>query len=413
MRRCKAAIIGAGASGLMAACTAARTLGKGNVILLEASPKPGRKLLATGNGRCNLTNQSIEAGRYHGDPIPPQLLAAFPGARIVDEFRRLGLLTRTDPQGRVYPNSLQAAAVVRALCGACRQAGVELVCSFPAESLRPVRGGWLITAGDGREIFAQRCVLACGGKASPKLSGGAGYGLARELGHTVTPLFPSLTGLRVPEKQVKPVKGMRCRAEASLYRDGALVGRESGEVIFGERGISGICVMNLSAGMRGKEIKGVALSLDLLESFSPSQLLEYLEELCLSQPELPAGELLAGAINIRVGQEVIKRGGIPLSAPLSRLTRDQLRRTAEGVKAFRLPVSGTLGWDDAQVTAGGIPLSQVDPETMESRICPGIYITGELLNVDGDCGGYNLHWAWTTGLLAGRALAAAWKGKNT
>lgn len=409
MRKCKAAIIGGGASGLMAACTAAQRLGKGSVVVLEGNAKPGRKLLATGNGRCNLTNLSIGAGCYHGAPIPPALLAAFTGERIVDEFRRLGLLTRADSQGRVYPSSLQAAAVVQVLCGACRRAGAELVCSFQAESLRPVRGGWLITAQDGQEVFAQRCVLACGGKASPKLSTGSGYGLAKELGHTVTPLFPSLTGLQVPETLVKPLKGMRCKAKVSLYRDGRLAGQESGEVIFGSRGISGVCVMNLSARLREGAAKGYALSLDLLESLPLAGLLEYWAELSLTQPELPAGELLAGAINLRVGQEIVKRLGLPPAAPLARLTPKNLRAAAKAVKEFQLPVKGPLGWDDAQATAGGIPLAQVDPGTMESLICPGLYITGELLDVDGDCGGYNLHWAWTTGLIAGRALAEAGK----
>ena len=404
MRRCKAAVIGAGASGLMAAATAARILGKGKILVVEGSPKPGRKLLATGNGRCNLTNLSIQPQYYHGDTLPPGLFAHYSSQRIIEEFRQLGLLTQTDPQGRVYPHSLQAAAVVKTLVGACQRAGAELACSFPVKSLQPVRGGWLLTSQSGEEIFAQRCVLACGGQASPKLSTGSGYGLAKELGHTVTPLSPSLVGLAVPGKGTKAIKGMRCKARVSLYSNKRLIKEERGEIIFGDQGISGVCVMNLSAKLREIPRKGISLTLDLLESLSPAQVFGYLKALCQSQPDLPAGELLGGAVNLRVGQALIKNLGLPFAKPISQLAGQELRAAAQAVKAFYLPIAGPLGWEDAQATAGGIPLDQVNLKTMESLQCPGLYITGELLNVDGDCGGYNLHWAWTTGLIAGKAI---------
>ncbi len=343
----------------------------------------------TGNGRCNLTNLSIQPQYYHGDTLPPGLFAHYSSQRIIEEFRQLGLLTQTDPQGRVYPHSLQAAAVVKTLVGACQRAGAELACSFPVKSLQPVRGGWLLTSQSGEEIFAQRCVLACGGQASPKLSTGSGYGLAKGLGHTVTPLSPSLVGLAVPGKGTKAVKGMRCKARVSLYSNKRLIKEERGEIIFGDQGISR---------------KGISLTLDLLESLSPAQVFGYLKALCQSQPDLPAGELLGGAVNLRVGQALIKNLGLPFAKPISQLAGQELRAAAQAVKAFYLPIAGPLGWEDAQATAGGIPLDQVNLKTMESLQCPGLYITGELLNVDGDCGGYNLHWAWTTGLIAGKAI---------
>lgn len=398
MLTCRTAVVGAGAAGLMAARTAT---GAGSVLLLEGSEKPARKLLATGNGRCNLTNLDISPTHYHGDTrLAADFLDRWPARRVLDEFRHLGLLTRADSEGRVYPNSLQAAAVASCLLVACEEAGVQMECGFTVETITRSKDGFLLTAVDGRKIRAKRCILCCGGKASPKHSTGSGYGLARQLGHSLTGLRPSLVGLAVPRKLTRPLKGMRCKARAALLLDGREVYGESGEVIFGDGSVSGICVMNLSARLRGLPTGKLTLRLDLLESMEVDELTAYLETVCRAHPARTTRELLAGALNLRVGQELAKSLG--LDGPLSRMDRAGLERAAKLVKGFDLPVEGTLGWEQAQVTAGGVPLSEVNLDTMESRLCPGLYLCGELLDVDGDCGGYNLHWAWATGLEAGR-----------
>jgi len=408
MERYEIAIVGAGASGLMAACQAGQTMkrrGKtGGVILLDGNPKPGKKLLATGNGRCNLTNLHISPEKYHGDRMAARVLEQYPPQKILAEFEKMGLLCRADGEGRAYPNSLQAAAVLQALWSACEQAGVETIWGFEAMSIVPENHGFVLKTTDSRELWAKSCVLACGGMASPKHScGKAGYELAKSLGHTVAPLSPSLVPLRTSSGSCKALKGMRCRARATLYRNGREMYAESGEVIFGEGQLSGICVFNLSARLRETGVKNVEVGLDLLEELELSALLAYLNRLQKANPAMAASELFSGALNLRVGREVAKLAGLSRDRQLDALAFPELERAAKLAKDWRFPVLGPGPWESAQVTAGGVPLNEVDLETMESKKCPGLYLTGELLDADGDCGGYNLHWAWATGMAAGEA----------
>ena len=407
MEQWNIAVIGAGASGLMAAWQAAKALGPGSVLLLEGNPKPGKKLLATGNGRCNLTNLHIAPQHYHGDvEAAAPLLARYPAQRVMDAFGGMGLLCRADGEGRVYPNNLQAAAVLQTLWDACREAGVTERWAFPCREIRPEKGGFLLHGPEGQRLFARQCILACGGKASPKHScPGGGYALAEALGLPVTGLRPSLVPLKSPAKALRSLKGMRCKARAALCRRGEAVYAESGEVLFGDGTLSGICIFNLSARLGETGPAGLEVSLDLLEAMEEAQVLAYLKGLRDAHPQRPAGELFAGALNLRVGWELVKSLNIPGDKPLSRLGDRDLARAARLAKDWRFPVTGPGPWESAQVTAGGVPLGEVDPETLESKKHPGLYVTGELLNIDGDCGGYNLHWAWATGMAAGTAAA--------
>lgn len=407
MERWKIAVVGAGASGLMAAWQAAKELGPGAVVLLEGNPKPGKKLLATGNGRCNLTNLHIAPEHYHGDvELAAPLLARCPARRVTEVFGEMGLLCRTDGEGRVYPNNLQAAAVLQTLWDACREAGVQERWGFPCETIVPAQGGFLLQGPAGQPLWAGQCVLACGGKASPKHScPEGGYGLAERLGLPVTGLRPSLAPLKSTAKALRPLKGMRCKARATLYRQGEAVYGESGEVLFGEGALSGICVFNLSARLGETGLAGLEVGLNLLEAMEAEEVMAYLKGLRAGHPQRQAGELFAGALNLRVGWELVKSLNIPGDKPLGRLGDRDLARAARLAKDWRFPVTGPGPWEGAQVTAGGVPLGEINPVTLESKKQAGLYVAGELLNVDGDCGGYNLHWAWATGLAAGAAAA--------
>lgn len=406
MERYKLAIVGAGAAGLMAACQAGRILGPGAVALLEGNPKPGKKLLATGNGRCNLTNLHITPARYHGDVLLAKpLLGAFPPSRVLEAFSRLGLHTRADGEGRVYPYSLQGAAVLQALWGGCGEAGGSLFPGFPVTGIAPRQGGFLLESAAGGALWAEKCLLACGGAASPKHScQGGGYALAEQAGHSLTPLRPGLTPLACPKKLTAPLKGMRCRARAALWRKGREVRAESGEVIFGEGSLSGICIFNLSLRLPCGQGEVV---LDLLEDMDEKALWAYFQNLQSQRPCLPAREIFSGLVNLRIGGYLAKSLGFTGERKLSALSSGDLRRAVKAVKEWRLPVSPWEGWDSAQITAGGVLLSEVDMNTMESRIQPGLYLAGELLNLHGDCGGYNLHWAWATGIAAGLGACGA------
>ena len=396
---CRVAVIGAGASGL---CCAYKAAGNGGVMLLDGNARPGRKLSATGNGRCNMTNLNISPEFYRGDPGLSELISVWPAERVTGEFQRLGLMTRADGEGRVYPNSLQAAAVTGALVSACEEAGVGFRYGFRAVDICRERSGFTITGEDGSKVRAKYCVLACGGMASPGHSRGEGYSLAKGLGHSVTELWPSLVGLRVRGKLTRALKGVRCKARVSLWLGGRELCGESGEVIFGDGSVSGICVMDLSAHMRRLEGKSAELRLDLLERLAFGELVSYLTDFACAHPERKAEELFSGVLNLRLGRELVKLLG--LSGTFRGMGPREIKRAAGLAKGLILPIEGTLGWEQAQVTAGGVPLSEVDMSTMESRLCKGLYLCGELLDVDGLCGGYNLHWAFATGLTAGLCL---------
>lgn len=417
MERWEIVVVGAGAAGLMGARAAAigmKERGKQpSVLLLEGNPKLGKKLLATGNGRCNLTNLGVSLPHYHGDTAQAApLLEAYPPERVLGEFENMGLLCRADEEGRVYPRNLQAAAVLQALRSSCEEAGVALRCDSGVKSIVTEQGGFRLDTETG-EFWASRCLLACGGKASPKHSWGkGGYALAGQLGHSLTALTPSLTYLKSSKKCLRSLKGMRVRAKASLWVHGEKIYEEGGEVLFGDSSLSGICLFNLSAHLRGKIPQGTEISLDLLEDMSYREALDYVERQSKRHGEYPAWELFAGVLNLRVGEELMKELGIPREMVFRELSRQQLRKAAGLCKDWRFPIIGTGEWENAQVTAGGIPLAEVDALTMESKKRPGLYLAGEMLNIDGDCGGYNLHWAWATGFAAGQSAAMGRKGKE-
>ncbi|MGI6255327.1 MAG: NAD(P)/FAD-dependent oxidoreductase [Acutalibacter sp.] len=417
MERWEIVVVGAGASGLMAARAAARARRargiQGGVLILEGNPKPGKKLLATGNGRCNLTNLNAVPDHYHGDrELAAPLLKEYTPAAILEEFREMGLLCRPDSEGRVYPRNLQAAAVLQALRWSCEELGVTLRCGQGVSAVAPAAGGFRLELMEGEPLFAAQVIVACGGKASPKHSWeGGGYELAEKLGHRVIARYPSLTSLKSSKKCLRSLKGMRAKAKAALVKEGKRLWEESGEVMFGETALSGICVFDLSARLEGAIQGDFWVSLDLLEDMPYGEVLAYLEDVARSHPSRPAWELFSGMLNLRVGEALMKELAVPRESTLGALTRQQLRKAASLCKDWRFPITGRGDWEGAQVTKGGVPLSEVDCLTLESKKHRGLYLVGELLNIDGDCGGYNLHWAWATGLAAGQA-AGKRKGKR-
>lgn len=417
MRKTEIVILGGGAAGLMASCAAAQILKKnGAVLLLEGNQKLGRKLLATGNGRCNLTNLNASPAHYHGDvSAATPLLKQYTPEAVMAVFRDMGLVMKPDSEGRVYPRSLQAAAVLAVLRRSAEEAGVSCMLGNPAISVLKTKRGFLIKCVDGEEIEAARCILACGGAASPKHSCSAdGYAFAKALGHTVTPLYPALTQLLCKGKVCKSLAGMRCPARAALLADGKEIYAESGEVQFTDTGLSGICVFGLSVyaaeffalgTIGGKAYRSLSVSLDCLPDWSFTELCDYINEMRTAYPNRMAGELLDGLLNMRVGYALVQAAGIDPARSAKFVTPGQMQKLASLAKAWRFEITGTKSWQDAQITAGGVPLQEMDPLTMHSKKTDGLYLAGELLNIHGDCGGYNLHFAWATGLAAGEAAA--------
>ena len=337
-------IIGGGASGMAAALTAAR---QGHqVVLAERQARVGRKLLSTGNGRCNLTNEYALPDRYHGEEPDfcrfaledPELSAA----GTLDFFRQLGLVTVTEPGGRVYPRTEE-----------------------------------------GDVITARRCILAAGGAAGAKLGGGMdGYQLARQLGHHRTVLYPSLVQVCTDPTYPRGLKGVKAQAALTLTREGETLTAGQGEVLFTEYGVSGPAVFDLSrqAATGGD---GLTLHLDFLPGWSREDTLTWLRSQRTALSRQEAGALLTGSVHPRLGRMLCKAAGISGGQPVSELTDRQLEALCRQVREFTLPVTGTCGFDQAQVTAGGLRTGEFDPRTMESRLVPGFYACGEVLDIDG------------------------------
>lgn len=397
------AVIGGGASGLMAAITAAR-LGSG-VIILERQGRVGKKLLATGNGRCNLSNRNLTLEHYHGET--PEFagfaLSAFDTGATLDFFAGLGLITVTEPSGRVYPLSDHAGSVVDVLRFAAVAAGAELKTDFEVCEIRRLGRGFLVRS-ENESIACDKVIVCCGGMAGGRLGGGkSGFELLKALGHSLTGLYPSLVQIKTDNSYVKALKGIRADAELRLMRGEELLALSAGELQFTEYGVSGPAAFEISRAAAAKK-GALRLHIDLMRPMTREQLESVILQRIKVMPALLTDDLLTGMLQNRLGRTIIRYAGYELGAPITSLASSDISSIAAAVKNFSLPVIDTLGFDSAQVTAGGVKTSEFDPETMESRLVPGLYAAGEVLDIDGDCGGYNLQWAWASGHLAGQTL---------
>lgn len=394
------AVIGAGASGMAAALAAAE--GGGEVVLLERQARVGRKLLATGNGRCNLSNLRAGERGYHGaDPgfVRPAL-ALFPPEETLNWFRKMGLYTVAEPSGRVYPYSDQANSVVDILRFGLERENVRVKLGFEAERVRRTSEGFLIESREER-LSCQRLIVACGGLAGSKLGGGlGGYRILKSLGHSCGKLRPSLVQLKSDWKGCVGLKGVRANCRAQILRDGAVFAQNTGEIQFTEYGLSGPVIFEISRDVcQGKGQWQCRLD------FVPEMKETELEELLSRRSGIPASELLTGILHNRLGRIIVQWAGIRGSEAVESLNPEQLWELCRRVKSFDISLTEPMGMDAAQVTAGGMDTREFDPETMESRLVPGLYACGEVLDIDGDCGGFNLQWAWSSGRLAGARAA--------
>lgn len=394
-------IIGGGASGLAAAVFCARKVGGERVVLLEKAPRVGKKLLATGNGTCNITNRRADASRYHGADVSftvPALQAFSPKA-CIDFFESLGVMCSSHEEGREYPLCGQAAAVLDCLRLELKALGVTERCDAAVTAIRPEKSGFSVVAAD-ETLYAKHVILATGGAAAPALGGSAeGYNLATALGHKKTPLFPSIVQVKTDTTFIKAMKGLRTDATVKFVLDGKPLCDRTDELLFTEYGISGPAVMHISRVVGDWERRKngtMEVVIDLLPSLSEERLVAQLA----ARPARTAEDFLTGLLHKRIGQTVCRAAGLSLGDTVT-----DHRRLAVTIKHFTVKVIGTQGFGGAQVTAGGIDTRDIDPHTMQSRLVPHLYLIGELLDVDGDCGGYNLQWAWASAYAAARTVS--------
>ena len=395
------AIIGAGASGMAAAISAAENP-NAQVILLERQARVGRKLQATGNGRCNLTNLNAKQEHYHGEnsTFAAHALETYDANHTLQWFSDLGLYTVAEPSGRVYPYSDQANSVVDVLRFALEKPNIRLLTGFEVTKIRANHPGFTLESNE-ESISCDRLIVACGGLAGSKLGGSlSGYKLLQKLGHHCTKLRPTLVQMKADWPHCASLKGVRANCRAKICNGEKLHSAASGELQFTEYGLSGPVIFEISRDVCAERGRWVC-RLDLLPDMTREKLLSVLKR--RQNTNLPAEELLTGILHNRLGRIVVKEAGISLHAPVRQLEDWELQNVCDLVKSLPVPLTEPMGMDAAQVTAGGILTSEFDPETMESRLVPGLYACGEVLDIDGDCGGYNLQWAWSSGCCAGHA----------
>ena len=398
-------VLGGGASGMAAALTA---LERGcTVTLIERQARLGRKLLTTGNGRCNLTNEHAGPDHYHGErpEFCRYALEQYPAAETLAWFAAMGLETVTESDGRVYPRTNTANSVLDVLRAAlARYESLTLLTGDPVSAVKHKNGVFTCALESGAAVQSSRLVLACGGAAGSKVGGVTdGYRLAKALGHHRTALYPALVQIKTDPAYPRALKGVKAEALLTLRRGETVLAARKGELLFTEYGVSGPAVFDLSRAVAAGG-DGLTLHLDFLPGWSREDTLTWLRSQRTALSRQEAGALLTGSVHPRLGRMLCKAAGISGSQPVSELTDRQLETLRRQVREFTLPITGTCGFDQAQVTAGGLRTGEFDPRTLESRLVPGFYACGEVLDIDGDCGGFNLQWAWASGRLAGRLL---------
>lgn len=348
------------------------------VIILEKKEKLGKKLSATGNGKCNLSNSKCANVQT-----------------AVDFFYKLGILTREDGEGRLYPYTEQAKDVVYALESKLKEIGIQRKTGCTVEAIYKGKNGFHIESNQG-SFAAKTVLLAAGGKAAPQLgTTGDGYRLAQSMGHRIVRLAPVLTPIQC-YGNFKQLKGLRVKGAVSLLKEQEIIFSESGEIQFTEDGLSGICIFNLSRFVKTEEgeafaeaLKRYEIVIDFMPDWSDAQIVVILEE---RQETFHPSDLLLSIVPQ------------PLAAML--LEHVQAVETiAQKLKSCKFLISGVKGWKNAQCTSGGVALNEITEETMESKLVRNLYFAGEILDYDGPCGGFNLQNAWETAIKAGKAMA--------
>lgn len=392
----KIAVIGGGAAGISAAIFAKRANRESSVTVFERSDRILRKLLATGNGRCNLSNVNISEKNYfsHSGEYINQILSAFTPSEERQFFESIGILF-CEENGRIYPYSRRANSVADALRFECEHLKIKIRTATFIERIIKSDGSFIVSD----ERF-DRVIVAAGGISAPSFgTDGSAFRLLKSVGHTITPYSYALVPVKVKEN-TSPLKGIRACAALTLLSGGQAVCTEHGELQFTDYGLSGIAVMQLSRSVRENDV----ISVDLMNEYSVEALTALLTKRRKTLSHLKTSDFLSGILHKALAQYILSCAGV--RAPLAaNLTKEDISLISIKIKNLPFTVSSVLGKEHSQATSGGAALKEFCPETLESKKCPGLYAVGEALDCVGDCGGYNLHWAWTTAKIAGTSAS--------
>ena len=399
----KIAVIGGGASGLTAAIAAAKN--GAEVTIYEKLNRVGKKILATGNGRCNYTNMNLSKECYHSKDLKltEDVMNFFNLKKTLDFFEDLGIFPYVDDSGKVFPNSLQASSVLDVLRYELQRLKVKELTDFNVTDLRKTKDKFSVIGNDTHA--ADRIILSTGGKASPQLgSDGQGYEIARSFSHEIIEPFPALVQLRLSGKYFKRMAGIKFDGIVKAYAGEKLIREEEGEILFTDYGISGPPILQVSRRVieeLNKKNKPF-LTVDMFPFYSKLKLYEILEDRFRKIDYKTIEEGMVGFINKKLIPVVLYEAGFDdINKLCGRLNKKEIYKIIDILKEWKFEVTGHNSWQQAQSTAGGIKLSEVNPKTLESLKVKGLYFAGEILDVDGDCGGFNLQWAWSSGYTAG------------
>ena len=400
------AVIGGGAAGMMAAITSAREGAR--VTILEHKERIGKKILSTGNGRCNFTNTYQTPACYRSDnrDFAWNIIQKFNVEKTISFFKELGIYPK-DRNGYLYPYSDQAAAILEVLQIEVAKLDICVMTEINVLDIQPVKKGIRITT-DKKTITADSVILACGSKAAPVTgSDGSGYQLAKLFGHRIVPVLPALVQLRCAEKFYKSISGVRVQGTVEIYADDIFLASDTGEIQLTNYGISGIPVFQVSryAAKALYQKQSVTAVLNFMPDMNKDEFLLFLQERITLCPYKTLDEFFTGVFPKKLCELWIRLSRLPKEMRVSDLSGEQLEKLVLLIQHLRTHITETNAFEQAQICCGGVDTTEINPDTLESNYVSGIYFAGELLDVDGICGGYNLQWAWSSGYVAGKEAA--------
>ena len=398
-------IVGGGASGMAAAIAAKKTALGSRVAIVEKNQMLGRKLLASGNGKCNFSNCDCGIAQYNHSSraLIETMLHKMPPEETMLFLETLGVFSRQDSEGRVYPYTEQASSVKEAFEAQIRSHGIDCYFETTVLSAEKKEASFLLRLSQGETIKAKHLLLATGGKAGSIYgSDGSGYLLAKSFGHSLVPPHPALVQIKTSDQAFKNLKGVRAKGCVTLIQRGRVLASETGEIQFIENGLSGICIFDLSRYLPKENKSDIVLIIDLFPAYSETELCEKLTKRKEYFEGRKTEAFLEGLLNKKLIPIYLEKWAVSLRKNVAELSFGEIQALASLLKTWEVSVDGTKGWAEAQVTSGGISVSEINSETLESKIVSGLFLAGELMDVDGSCGGRNLQWAIASGLIAGK-----------
>jgi predicted Rossmann fold flavoprotein len=402
-------VVGGGAAGMTAAISA-RRLGA-EVTILERNPRVGKKILATGNGRCNFTNVFADINCYHGNnpKFAYSALAYFTTDDTISFFEKLGIDHKVEDMGKVFPMSDQASSILDVFLYELNELGVNIICDACVKDINRKKDKFIIELENGKVYLGDRVIIAAGGKAMPSSgSDGRGYDLAIRLGHTITNIFPALVQLMLEGSFFKRIEGVKFEGTAEILDNNKSVAKDRGDILFANYGVSGPPILQISrkAGELLQAGKEVHLKINIMDKLSKEELSKLICKRFQMSLNKPLNFSLVGLINKRLIPVVLTEAGITdFKRPVGNLSAQEQEGIIDILNDWRFKIRGTKSWPSAQVTAGGVDTNEIDQNTMESKTVKGLFFAGEIIDIDGSCGGYNLQWAWSSGFLAGQSAA--------